>query len=375
MTVLCAWQFRGNAPARFRTFAGLGLLIACCTLVHGIWYLWALPVAAFFIAGEFRWGIGVGIAWLAGSFLGALFTGHPIGSLLYALRDRPADGQFGREQPEAMVTELRPFSGDFLGLSVLGGLLILRRLGGINARPGKTAPCSGWCAFAGCWGSKPTGSWADWGWPALMILVVSDLQLILEARLSFDSPKRLALAVGLAVMTFLATTNNSSSGWTQNTDTGYLTQDNRTSKAGCRTRAASSIPPTSSSFSRRFSKNPTADWKYILGFEPALMPDEDFAVYRTIRGTHGKAWAFLPWVNKMRPQDRLMIRGGGQPPLSQLEWKYDEGSDIWIGRLPVPHPPTNQTNKRPGTLPAGKPGALPVRLEHKLDVDRSGMLS
>jgi hypothetical protein len=62
LTVLCAWQFRGPTSPGWWTFAGLGLLIACCTLVHGIWYLWVLPVAAFFIAGEFRWGIGLGIA-------------------------------------------------------------------------------------------------------------------------------------------------------------------------------------------------------------------------------------------------------------------------------------------------------------------------
>jgi hypothetical protein len=338
MTVLCAWQFRGNAPARWRTFAGLGLLIALCTLVHGIWYVWAVPIAAFFLAGEFRWGIGLGIAWLAGSFLGALFTGHPIGSLLYAFEIGLRTVNLYTNNAGAMVTELQPFNGDFLGLSVLGGLLILRRLGGINPRPWKNSAVF-WLVCI-CWvlGFKAYRFWADWGWPALMILIVSDLQLLLEARVSANSPKRLALAVGLAVMTFLATTNNSSSGWTQNLDAGYLTQDNPNLKGWLPDQGGILYSADIVIFFNTFFKNPAADWKYITGFEPALMPDDDFAVYRTIRGSHGKAWAFLPWVNKLRPPDRLMIRGGGQPLLPQLEWKYDESSTIWIGRLPVSHP-------------------------------------
>ncbi len=269
MTILCAWQFRGNVPARFRTFAGLGLLIALCTLVHGTWYLWVVPIAAFFSRANLAGASGWGSRGWRDHFLGAIFTGHPIGSLLYAFEIGLRTVNLGANSPEAMVSELRPFSGDFLGLIVLGGLLILRRLGGINPRPWKTSAVF-WLVCI-CWvlGFKAYRFWADWGWPALMILVVSDLQLILEARLSFDSPKRLALAFGLAIMTFLATTNNSgSSGWTQNVGAGYLTQDNPTSKAGCRTRAAFFIPPTSCSSSRRFSKTPPRTGNTSRGLSP-----------------------------------------------------------------------------------------------------------
>jgi hypothetical protein len=40
-------------------------------------------------------------------------------------------------------------------------------------------------------------------------------------------------------------------------------------------------------------------------------------------------------MDKMRPEDRLVLRGGrGSPPdISQLEWNYGV-SGTWIGRLP-----------------------------------------
>jgi len=47
----------------------------------------------------------------------------------------------------------------------------------------------------------------DWGWPALMVLITCDLQLLRKTRFAADSFKRLALACGLAAMTFLAITN------------------------------------------------------------------------------------------------------------------------------------------------------------------------
>jgi hypothetical protein len=47
----------------------------------------------------------------------------------------------------------------------------------------------------------------------------------------------------------------------------------------------------------------------------------------------------LPWIEKMRPKDRLLIRASsarlrGQPNLPMLQWKYAV-NNLWIGRLPA----------------------------------------
>ena len=276
MTVLCAWQFRGKLPARWPTFLGLGLLIALCTLVHGIWYLWALPLMALFLAGEIRWCIGLGIAWLGGTVFGALFTGHPIDSLTYAFAIGMRTVNSYANNSAAMVPELQPFSGDFLGLSIFGAVFLVHHLGNPHRKPWKNNAVF-WMVCI-CWvlGFKAYRFWCDWGWPALMILAVSELQPVLEASLPVASLKRLALAVGLAIMTFLATTNNASSGWSDNLAKGYLTQDNPDLKGWLPGDGGIVYTADIHIFFDTFFKNPTANWKYILGFEPALMPEKRF---------------------------------------------------------------------------------------------------
>jgi hypothetical protein len=86
-------------------------------------------------------------------------------------------------------------------------------------------------------------------------------------------------------------------------------------------------------FFQTFYANPTADWKYVLGFEPALMQSDDLKILRDVQWNYDDARAFEPWVKKMRPQDRMVIRGGGQPQISELEWHYI-GSGMWVGKLP-----------------------------------------
>jgi len=88
-------------------------------------------------------------------------------------------------------------------------------------------------------------------------------------------------------------------------------------------------------FFETFYKNPTAPWRYVLGFEPGLMLPENLAVLRKAQWNFGDSRAFAPWAQKMRPEDRLIIHatGGAVPKLPELEWNY-AATEIWIGRLP-----------------------------------------
>src|SRR5208282_5906400 len=127
LTILFAWQVRGSSPPKWRTAAGMAVVISCCTFVHGVWYLWALPVAAFFLAGQFRWGLMLLAGWVAGSFLGASFTGHPLASLYQAVV--MASRAFGLHSTQrTLASEFQPSAGELFGLVIMGGLLILRQL-------------------------------------------------------------------------------------------------------------------------------------------------------------------------------------------------------------------------------------------------------
>jgi hypothetical protein len=88
-------------------------------------------------------------------------------------------------------------------------------------------------------------------------------------------------------------------------------------------------------FYQTFFRNPRADWRYALGFEPALMRAEDRAVYQELCRTLNAVRACAPWVRKMALEDRLVLLGGPEtrPAIPELEWAY-AASNTWVGRLP-----------------------------------------
>jgi hypothetical protein len=339
LTILFAWQAHNTSPPQWRTAVWMTALIAACTFVHGVWYLWALPVAAFFLAGQFRWGWMLVVGWVAGVFLGASLTGHPFESPYQAVV--MASRAFGLHSTQrTLVTEFQPSTGEVLALIIMGGLLILRQLAGLKARPLTSNPAFWLAALTWVLSFKAWRFSEDWGWPALMVLITCDLQLLLQARFPADSFRRLALTCGLAAITFLAITNDRGSRWTYNLTQQYLTPDNPALNGWLPEKGGVLYSVDMTVFYQTFFKNPKADWRYVLGYEPGFMSDADFSVYHNIMWNFNDAKAYEPWVKKMRPADRLVMRGslGSPPNIPQLEWEYGV-SGIWIGRSPRTNAP------------------------------------
>jgi len=353
LTILFVWHVHDGSPPKWWTVLWLAPLIAICTFVHGVWYLWLLPVAAFFLAGQFCWG-GILIAgWLAGAFLGASLTGHPVDCLYQALIMAYRAFSLHITQ-RTLVSEFQPSSGDVLALILFGGLVILRQLGGLKARPLTANPAFWLFCMSWVLGFKASRFMEDWGLPALMMLVACDVQLLLQARFEADSFRRLALTGGLAVAVFLVITNDHDSRWTSNLTQQYLTATEHPELKGWLPDKGGILYSADMTvFYQTFFKNPNADWRYVLGFEPGLMTDEDFEVFHKIMWNYGDAQAYEPWVKKMRPADRLVIRGGrgAVPNSSQLEWDYAV-SGVWIGRTPRTNAPPDEP---PSAISAAPP--------------------
>jgi len=339
MAILFLWQRHGAAPPKGWMLLLAAALFALCTFVHGVWYLWVLLLAAFFFAGEFRWCFSLGFCWAVGVFTGSALTGHPFEYPLQALKlALLAVGAHATTR--TMAAELQPFGGDILALAILGGLLVLRQLAKLNAVPFAKTPAFWLVCFSWVLGFKVGRFWDDWGWPSLMVLITCDVQLLLQSRFAADSFKRLGLALGLAVATFLAVTSDAGSRWTYTLTQQYLTTDNPDLNGWMPEKGGIFYSADMTLFYQTFFKNPHGDWRYMLGFEPTWMPKEDFDVYHKVLWNFGDSKAYEPWVKKMNPADRLVIRGsrGGPPGIPQLEWNYGV-SGIWVGRLPRTNAP------------------------------------
>ena len=196
--ILLVWQRQGGAPPKWRAILWMTPLIAAAVFLHGVWYLWVLPIAAFFLAQQFRWCFLLVASWILGTFLGSALTGHPVESILQAVQ--LALNSLGMHKTQiTLVGELRPSGGEIFTILLLGGLVVLRQLAKLNA-PSLVRHPAFWLAMMG-WilGCETSRFWQDWGLPALVVLIAGDLQLFFESRFAVDSFQRLALVCGLVV--------------------------------------------------------------------------------------------------------------------------------------------------------------------------------
>jgi hypothetical protein len=336
LTVLLLWQARGASPPDKRACAVMTGSIALAVLLHGVWYFWALPVAAFFLARQRRWAAALAVCWVAGTILGAVLTGRPEVYLVEAWRQ--AWGVIGLHANQStLVTELRPTTGNWFPLLLVGGLAVLRQLAKLPARPWSEQPAFWLVGMGWVLGFQAERFWDDWGLPALMALMAVELDQFLELHLPATSVKRLAVAGGLAATLFLSTTADADGRWSGGAGAGteYLTE-NDPHLPGWLPGAGGIFYHTDMEFFyHTFFHNPAAPWRYMAGFEPAFMPADDFLTYQQILAHNGNPEVYQPWIKKMRPEDRLVLSATGDPSkfLPDLEWKYATGT-LWLGRLP-----------------------------------------
>jgi hypothetical protein len=351
ITILFLWsRHEQDRPTR-AAMIFTPLLVAASAWIHGSWYLLCLPGVAILGAGCWRSAMVYGGCWLAGSFLGCALTGHPWEFLFQAVRH--ALGAFGHFVVNRQLEpEWYPSDGEIPAVLAVVVLLLCRKIFlGWNPRavlnPVFMMMVLGWLL-----GLKVRRFWWDFGTPALMVWVALELQEHFENHLTFDSARRLLVTLGIAAGAFLGFTSDRESRWTANLTTEYLTPETR-GVAGWLPGAGGIIYNSDMDvFYQVFFKNPTAGWRYVLGFEPALMRPDDLATLRKIQWNHGAAFeAYEPWVKKMRPADRMILQApgtGGPPGIPELEWNYAV-SGMWIGRLP------QSTNGPPAVRPSEPP--------------------
>jgi hypothetical protein len=346
ITILFLWSRLENDRPRRAALFFTPLLVAASAWIHGSWYLLCLPGVAILLAGFWRSAFWYGGCWVAGSFVGCAFTGHPFGFLFQAVRHM--FGVFGNSVVNSLLEpELHPSDGEIAAVFAVVVLLVCRKMfPGRNPRallnPIFIMMVLGWLL-----GLKMRRFWWDFGTPAFLVWVALELQEHFENHLSFDSARRLLVTLGIAAGVFLGFTSDRDSRWTANLTTEYLTPETSGIAGWLPGDGGIVYNSDMDVFFPTVFKNPTAGWKYILGFESGLMRPEDLEVLRKIQWNHGAAFeAYEPWVKKMRPADRMILRasGGSPPGIPELEWNY-AASGLWIGRLPQTPPAANGTPK------------------------------
>ncbi|MEI8344615.1 MAG: hypothetical protein WCG06_00915 [Candidatus Omnitrophota bacterium] len=307
----------------------LSVLVALSTWLHGCWYLFALPVAAFLMARQRRAALILINASLVGIAAGAALTGQPV----IFIKQMIQHVVLAFDVPSyLLVSEFTPSGGKFAFVIVVALMLIWRVIRKSSRAKLTEDPVFLLGATAWLLGLISSRVWFDVGLTAFLAWMALEFQEILEARVGEPASKRFLAALVLSVALFLAyTSDGEDRRWTSNLSTEYLYSDNPVHAKWLPDPGGIIYSDDMFVFYQTFFKNPYARWRYALGFEPAWMAPDDLAVYRKLQQFPLEPQYYVPWINKMRPQDRMILTR--QPNIPGLEWSHLLGR-IWIGRLP-----------------------------------------
>jgi hypothetical protein len=321
------WQRLDGERLSRRALIGAAALVTAATWIHGSWYLWALPVVACVLAGQRRVAMRMALAAGIGFALGALLSGHPVAFLTQNLS---LAMNLGGGAVSAWVYEMQAYP--FVPMLMLGVLavVIVRKVWlDVPAKSLARDPVFMLAALGCLLGMRSARFWMDWGMPAAVVFIAREIEQLWIAFAPIG--RRLLGAAVVAVSCFVV--------WTANVNQRWLPRHEKAFQEMVVSRRAA-LPDSGGIlytddrriFYEMFYLAPTAPWRYTLGFTPEVMPDEDYAVY-VDRHTTGTIESLEPWVRKMTPADRLLIRDHrGVQRWNQLEWLQVEGGFI-SGRL------------------------------------------
>ena len=330
--LLLAWSKEEAETPPWPKILLSGAAFALSAWMHGAWYLWALLPPAFFLAQRWRAGAWLGACWLGGSFLGGCLTGRPFVFLKQAVMIAVTIQQ-EHAPARLLVGEFRPSEGEFATLAILAAVYLWSKAQKIKAPPLARQPVFWMILVPWVLGFFADRFWADWGLPAALVWMAMQFDEAMPLLCAEAAPARLAACALIALPLYLDATNDLDQRYTNSLHEPFVDGSQPGLQGWMPDPGGIFYSAQMRFFYNTFYRNPQGDWRYIIGYEPALMPDDDLKILRNIQLSGFAPESFEPWAAKLRPQDRLEIESPNRPDLPALEWK-NAVSYIWIGRLP-----------------------------------------
>jgi hypothetical protein len=317
---------------RWGRVLALAALFGVVAWMHPSWHLFLLPVAACLLARRLDLAALLAAGLGAGVLVAGLLHGNPVEFVQQSvLHTVLALGDSG--PASTLAIEFLPGDGSPSLLLGVVALLLWRAARGAWKRGAVGGPVFALAALGWLLGFLVIRFWSDWGGPALVAWMAVEIEDALEALGPADSTRRLGIAAVAGLAALLV--------WTSNTRGQRLLPAERPYQSLAATEAEPFLPGPGGVlytddmrlFFDLFYARPQAPWRYVVGYEPGLMPKDDLATFRRILAARTPA-SFEPWVVKMKPADRLIIKSTeGQPRIGGLEWTQ-VSQTVWSGRAP-----------------------------------------
>ena len=328
----CLWPHLAGKKPRYDIMASLAAGVAVATWTHGGWYFFIVPVSAFFLARQWLAGARIALTVAAGIIAGIVLTGHPVTFVTQNLR-LVFFAFSDYRLPRMLVPEIQPFLGDNVLVIAIILMLMWRAIRGDHNKKAVDDPVFMMAFVSWVAGFVTKRFWLDIGTAAALLWMATEFEAVLMKRFQPASPKRLLSAAAISLVLFAAFTSDGMNRWSANRPVSCLNFKAPQNASWAPGPGGTVYSSEIGLFHVMFFQNPEAPWRYMLGFEPGIMPPEDLAIYKNIKLRSDMA-SFEPWIRKLRPEDRLVVLNpsGETPKLKELEW-YNPGNNVWIGRL------------------------------------------
>ena len=310
------------------------ILIAISTWVHRTFYILLIPIAAFLLAREWKASIRMIICTITGVFIGAAITGHPVLFIKQTILHLALiSGSYATQ--DMLVTELRSMTGDFTVVTLVACMLFWRALRGRWDKNVIDNPLFIMGLLSFVVGLITRRIWLDVGIPAAVLWAAKEFEDFFSVKIKIASLQRFFFVVILAGVLYLSVTTDAGGRWTTYRPQDYILAQDPDQANWLPGPGGILYSYDMGLFFKTVYKNPHGNWRYILGPEAAIMPQEDLKILRDIQQNRLTYKSFEPWVKKMRAQDRLIIGSDENhvPKIKELEWKY-AAFGTWIGRKP-----------------------------------------
>lgn len=334
LIVLFIWPGLKDKKHQLINILILTFITALSVWIHASWYFFILLIIAFSLAREWRAAALIAISSIIGIFIGASFTGHPIIFMKQMVTHLFL--VFGSNDVERqLVGELRPAVGNYGIVLAAAAILGWRALRSKRARSSIDNPVFILAALSFILGFFTRRIWLDWGLPAFAVWLACEFDDFFKAKVDPLSWRRIKIAILSVTILYISVTVDAGSRWSLARPMDYISSEDPKQAKFLPSAGGIVYSDDMTIFYQMFYKNPKADWRYILGFESAFMPPDDLTILRDIQKNFNRPEDFEPWVKKMKPGDRLIIRGSpdSQPKITGLEWHYI-ALNIWSGNKP-----------------------------------------
>lgn len=304
--------------------------------LHGSWYIFLLLPASLLLAGQIKKSLELGFLILVSTLIGAYLTGEfkeflnfHFSATFNIFTERVYNWQLVSEFAEGDISSFWLI----VCFSVIILLLKTNRLklNELSREPIFIGILLSWLASI-----KVIRFWVDWGNIFFMFWLtykLSDLIKLMESTKKTFFRWFLFLFILISNAILIPQAN-----WDQRKERqGKIADFSKMELSDYRPDDGGIVYNDSmATFYLNYFENPDARYRYVIGFEPAIVPAENRSVFRDIVYTDFHFKSYEPWIKKLTNKDRIFTTVDISKNYPQLDW-IKAANKLWIGKLPKQH--------------------------------------